>query len=158
MNMSLRKTKSPHKTGSSSTQATEMEDNCFQVCHCSVNEFVLFFSRVFLSFHFSALFKHFFWWFFCLCFPPLSGLHIYPLIGSLDDLSLTFPPSDPSFLSPFPLSSTFLVASGFFKTYLCFPRCSLSLFCLLTIQENHRNSSLCNALSTNNRFFLEILV
>lgn len=42
MNMSLRKTKRLTKRATLSTQTTEITaDNCFQVCHCSVNQFVL---------------------------------------------------------------------------------------------------------------------
>lgn len=46
----LEKNKEPHKTGYSSTEATEMADNCFQVWHRSVNEFVLFCGQLTVSF------------------------------------------------------------------------------------------------------------
>lgn len=104
MNMSLRKNKEPHKTGYFSTEATEMADNCFQVCRCSVNEFVQFcWLLTVSSFQFVSGFSHagtlFFFDFLHFVFVfPLPCLHIYPLLGSLVvTLSFTFP------LNPFSL-------------------------------------------------------
>lgn len=72
-----------------------MADNCFQVWHCSVNEFVLlcgwltvsFLSFIFLSF---CTHKHTHTHFLIslLFVFALSGLHIYPLLGSISFFSL----------------------------------------------------------------------
>lgn len=72
-----------------------MADNCFQVWHRSVNEFVLLCGRLtvsFLSFIFLSFctHKHMHAHFLIslLFVFALSGLHIYPLLGSLFFLSL----------------------------------------------------------------------
>lgn len=102
----LEKNKELHKTGYSSTEATEMADNCFQVWHCSVNEFVLLCGRLtvsFLPFIFVS-FSHTLFWFssLCLCFLdiwppylPTPWLSQCPLFHFL---------SSQPFFTPFPLS------------------------------------------------------
>lgn len=85
-----------------------MADNCFQVWHCSVNEFVLFCGQLIVSFlpfvlsyfhtHTGTLFDFPLFVFIFL----LSDSHIYPLLGSLNALSFTFSLNlSPSFLSAF---------------------------------------------------------
>lgn len=90
----LEKNKEPHKTAYFSTEATEMSDNCFQVWRCSVNEFVQFCWQLTVSsFQFVSGFSHTGTLFDFLCFVfvfPWSGLHTYPLLGSLVALSFTF--------------------------------------------------------------------
>lgn len=127
----LEKNKEPHKTGYSSTEATAMADNCFQVWHCSVNEFVLFCGRLtvsFLPFIFVS-FSHTLFWFssLCLCFlviwPPYlpsPWLSQCPLFHFL---------SSQSFFTPFPLSQFHILYSLFtvllVVSFLCFA-CLLS--------------------------------
>lgn len=141
----LEKNKEPHKTGYSSTEATEMADNCFQVWHCSVNEFVLFCGRLtvsflpFISLSFSRTHRGFL---FFLIFFSLPLFSCY--LASIFTLSLAPPmPSFTffllglSFLRLSSLSSTFFGAAGFL--HLCFTR-SPSLLCLLTKRWQWRNS------------------
>lgn len=90
----LEKNKEPHKTGYFSTEATEMADNCFQVWRCSVNEFVQFCWQLTVSsFQFVSGFSHtgtlFDFLHFVFVFS-LSGLHTYPLLGSLLSPFLSF--------------------------------------------------------------------
>lgn len=96
----LEKNKELHKTGCSSTEATEMADNCFQVWHCSLNEFVLLCGRLAVSspfFHFSLILhthKHtrdrffFFFDFASLCFHAIWPLYLPSPWLSLFFLSL----------------------------------------------------------------------
>lgn len=130
----LEKNKEPHKTGHSSTEATEMADNCFQVWHCSVNEFVLFCGRLtvsflpFISLSFSR--THTFWFSsLCLCFlviwPPYlpsPWLSRRPLFHSLSSQSFFL-----SFLSvPHSLAQrAFYIFALLVVPFLCFV-CSLS--------------------------------
>lgn len=103
-----------------------MADNCFQVRHCSVNEFVLLCGRLtvsFLSFIFLSFCTHkhtHAHFLISLLFVfALSGLHIYPLLGSL---SFFFP------LIFFSLAAFFAVAVFFFFfLHLCFTCFFLSL-------------------------------
>lgn len=126
----LEKNKEPHKMGYFSTEATEMADNCFQVCRCSVNEFVQFCWQLTVSsFQFVSRFSHTGTLFDFLRFVfvfPLSGLHIYPLLGSLVALSFTFSLNLFSLL--FSQFTTFFGVAAFYIFYLfcCFVRfCSL---------------------------------
>lgn len=108
-----------------------MADNCFQVWHCSVNEFVLFRRQLTVSFlpfislsfftHIGILFDFLLFVFVFL----LSGLHIYPLLGSFNALSFTFSLN----LSPSLFSQYHILWRGGFL-HLCFT-CSLCLVCLL---------------------------
>lgn len=114
----LEKNKEPHKTSYSSTEATEMADNCFQVWHCSVNEFVLLCGRLtvsFLSFIFLSFCKHKHTrshFLISLLFVfSLSGLHIYPLLGSLSFFFL---------LIFFSLAAFFAVAAFLHLCFTCF--------------------------------------
>lgn len=137
----LEKNKEPHKTSYSSTEATEMADNCFQVWHCSVNEFVLlcgqltvsFLSFIFLSFcthkhthsHFLILLLFVF---------SLSGLHIYPLLGSLSFFFL---------LIFFSLAAFFAAAAFFFFTSMLY--LFLLVFVKIFTEGAHNTRSLCFA-------------
>lgn len=122
----LEKNKERHKTSYSSTEAMEMADNCFQVWHCSVNEFVLLCGRLtvsFLSFIFLSFCTHkhtHTHFLISLLFVfALSGLHIYPLLGSLSFFFL---------LIFFSLAAFFAVAAFFFFfLHLCFTCFFLSL-------------------------------
>lgn len=101
----LEKNKEPHKTGYSSTEATEMADNCFQVWHCSVNEFVLFCGRLTVSF---------------LPFISLSFSHTHTFLIFLSLLCflVIWPPYLPSpWLSQCPLFH-FLSSQSFFSPSL----------------------------------------
>lgn len=119
----LEKNKEHHKTSYTSTEAMEMADNCFQVWHRSVNEFVLLCGRLtvsFLSFIFLSFCTHkhtHAHFLISLLFVfALSGLHIYPLLGSLFFLSLNLF-----------LPCCILCRSCFFFLHLCFTCFFLSL-------------------------------
>lgn len=90
----LEKNKEPHKTGYSSTEATEMADNCFQVWHCSVNEFVLFCGRLTVSllpFIFLFSLTHFLIFFSLPLFSSyLASIFTLSLAPSMPPLSLSF--------------------------------------------------------------------
>lgn len=138
----LEKNKEPHKTGYSSTEATEMADNCFQVWHCSVNEFVLFCGRLtvsfllFISLLFTHTHTHTFWFSsLCLCFlviwPPYlpsPWLSQRPLFHFLSSQSFFYPP----LFSQFHI----LWCGGLFTSLLY--SCSLSLFCDLVLRVTER--------------------
>lgn len=101
-----------------------MADNCFQVWHCSVNEFVQFCWQLTVSsFQFVSGFSHTGRLFDFLCFVfvfQLSGLHIYPLLGSLIARSFTF--SLNLFHYLFSQFATFFGVAAFYIFYLfcCF--------------------------------------
>lgn len=102
-----------------------MADNCFQVWHCSVNEFVLFCGQLtvsfcpFISLSFSYSQAHF------LIFFSLSLFSCY--LASIFTLSLAL--STPSLsLSLFSLSTTFFNAVAFYIFALLVP--CLCLVCL----------------------------
>lgn len=111
----LEKNKEPRKTGYSSTEETKMADNCFQVWHRSVNEFVLFSGRLtvplppFISLCSLFLLTHTHTHAHLLIFLLLSPLFFscYPvsmftLSSAFSTASFTFLPLNLSFL---PLSS-----------------------------------------------------
>lgn len=136
----LEKNKEPHKTGYSSTEATEMADNCFQVWHCSVNEFVLFCGQLtvsflpFISLSFSHTHTHFFDFLLFAFVFLLSGLHIYPLLGSPNTL-FHFPSSQSFFSSS--LFSQFHILGWLFTSllYSLFPFFVLFARWVLTTRE-----------------------
>lgn len=105
-----------------------MADNCFQVWRRSVNEFVQFCWQLSeSSFQFvSGFFTHthtFFFDFLLFVFVfLLSGLRIYPLLGSLVAFSFTF--SLNLFSSLFSQYTTFFGVAAFYVFYLfcCFVR------------------------------------
>lgn len=122
-----------------------MADNCFQVWHCSVNEFVLFCRRLTVSFlpFISLSFSHtHFLIFFSLPLFSCYLASIFTLSLALwkPSLSLSLLNLSPSFLSV-PHS---LARRGFL--HLCFTRCSLSLFCLLAECKQQKNSLFCYGL------------
>lgn len=98
-----------------------MADNCFQVWHHSVNEFVLFCRRPFLSFLFHrphcflALFDYF-------LFTLLSSHRVYPLLGALR--------------RPILFSAFLLSPSSPHSSLFALLSCSPSLFCLLADNRN----------------------
>lgn len=101
-----------------------MADNCFQVWHRSVNEFVLLCGRLtvsFLSFIFLSFCTHkhtHAHFLISLLFVfALSGLHIYPLLGSLSFF----------FLLIFFSLAAFSAAAAFFFLHLFFTCFFLSL-------------------------------
>lgn len=104
----LEKNKEPHKTGYSSTEATEMADNCFQVWHCSVNEFVLFCGRLTVSFllFISLLFTHTHTHFLIFFSLPLFSCYLASIFTL--SLALSTPSLSLSLFSIFLLSPSFL--------------------------------------------------
>lgn len=100
-----------------------MADNCLQVWRCSVNEFVQFCWQLTVSsFQFVSGFSHTGTLFDFLRFAfvfLLSGLHVYPLLGSLVPLSFLI-----FFHSLFSQFTTFFGVAAFYISYLfcCFVR------------------------------------
>lgn len=147
----LEKNKEPHKTGYSSTEATEMADNCFQVWHCSVNEFVLFCGRLTVCFvpFISVFFTHtralliFFSLPLFSCY--LASIFTLSLAPSMPSLSLSlFQSFSLSFLSvphSLPQQAFYIFALLIFP-FLCFVR-SLGA-------NNKKNSLFCCTLLTAN--------
>lgn len=149
----LEKNKELHKTGYSSTEATEMPDNCFQVWRCSVNEFVLFCGQLtvsfcpFISLSFSNSQAHF------LIFFSLSLFSCY--LASIFTLSLAFLTPSLSLslvicLPLFSLSATFFGAVAFYIFALLVP-----FLCLVCSLQQRSSLFYCASLTANSLPWLQ---
>lgn len=124
----LEKNKEPRKTCYFSTEAAATAENCFQVWHCSANEFVLYFGRLTASVLplISLSHTHTHLLIISAFVFLLYGLRIHPLLDSLNVLCL-------------PDRSVLRILLCVSVLHLCFTRCSLSLFLfargMLTTQE-----------------------